>query len=148
MTRDRQNRYPWGSETPGPRLRTACTKAGARLKQVDAPGFDGIVKRVKAAVQAVRPLVDTVEIVARIGLRVHAPDERTVPGTEAADAVHEVREALAALAASTALTQSECYRAFVAAVEKLMTIAKTGTKHGITGTRAVDAGNPWQTFGA
>ena len=148
MTRDRQNRYPWGSETPGPRLRTTCTKACAGLEKVDAPGFDGIVERVNGAVQAVHPLFEAVEFVARNGLRVHAPDERMVPGTEATDAVHEVREALAALAASTALTQSECYRAFVAAVEKLMTIAKTGTKHGITGTGAVDPGNPWQAFGA
>ena len=148
MSRNRRNRYPWGTETPGPRLRTTCAKARTGIEQVDAPGFDSIVERVKAAVQAVRPLVDTVEFVARAGLRVHATDAQTVPGADAAEAVREVREALAALAASTALTQSECYRAFAAAVEKLVTIAETGIEHGIAGTGAVDPLDPWQAFGA
>ena len=148
MTRNRRNRYPWGTETPGPRLRTTCTKARAGLEQVDAPGFDGIVERVKVAVQAVRPLVDTVEFVARAGLRVHANDEQTVSGADAAEAVREVRDALAALATSTALTQSDCYRVFAVAVEKLVTIAETGIEHGIAGTGAVDPGDPWQAFGA
>ncbi len=148
MIRNRRNRYPWGTETPGPRLRATCAKARGGLEQVDTPGFDGIVERVKVAVQAVRPLVDTMEYVARAGLRVHAPDEQTAPGAEAAAAVRDVREALAALAASTALTQSECYRVFAAAVDKLATIAETATDHGIAGTGAVDPGDPWQAFGA
>ena len=148
MPRNSRIRYKWGTETPGPRLRTTCAKARAGLEQVDAPGFDGIVERVNGAVKAVHPLFEAVEFVARNGLRVHAADEQTVPGAEATEAVREVREALAALAVSTALTQSECYRAFVAAVEKLMTIAETGIKHGIAGTGAVDPGDPWQTFGA
>lgn len=148
MPRNRRDRYPWGTETPGPRLRTSCAKARAALEKVDAPGFHRIVERVNGAVTVVRPLVDTVEFVARAGLRVHATDEQTVSGAEAAEAVREVREAVAGLAASTALTQSECYRVFAAAVEKLVTIAETGIEHGIAGTGAVDPGDPWQAFGA
>ena len=31
-------RYPWGSETPGPRLRAACARARTGIEQVQAPG--------------------------------------------------------------------------------------------------------------
>ena len=148
MPRTPSNRYPWGTETPGPRLRSTSAKARAGLEHVDEPGFHRIAERVDAAVQAIRPLVDTMEYVARAGLRVRGAGDDTVRGKDVSDAVREVRRALVALHASTALTQSACCEALVAAVTKLMGLADTGTEHGIAGTGESDPDDPWQAFGA
>ena len=139
---------PVGTETPGPRLRSAGAKARAGLEQVNEPGFHGIPKRVDAAVQAIRALVDSMEFVARAGLRPRERDENTVDGKDVFEAVREVRRALLALHATTALTQSAGYEALVAAVETLMRLADTGTEHGIAGTGESDPDAPWQAFGA
>ena len=98
--------------------------------------------------QAIRPLVDTLEFVARAGLRVRGRGDDTVHGKDVSEAVREVRRALAALYASTALTQSACYEALVAAVTTLMGLADTGSEHGIAGTGESDPDDPWQAFGA
>ena len=148
MARTASARYPWGHETPGPRLRTVCAKARTALEQVDAPGFHRIAGRVDAAVQAVRPLVDTMEFVARAGLRASAKSADTVPGTDVSDAVRLVRDALGALLESSASTQSARYGALVDALSQLMTLADTSVEHGIEGTGASDPDDPWQAFGA
>ena len=62
-------RYPWGTETPGPRLRASCARARTGIGQVDAPGHHKIAERIDTAVQAVRPLVETMEHVSRTGSR-------------------------------------------------------------------------------
>ena len=151
MTREKQPRYPWGTETPGPRLRATCAKARTGFDQVDTPGFHDITERVGAAVQTLRPLVDAMEFVARAGLRAGARDDDTVPGARVLDAVREVREvreALVALNASTAPTLSARYEALVAAVETLTGLADTAVQHGIAGTGGSDPNDPWQPFGA
>ena len=148
MPRNPPHRYPWGTETPGPRLRTTCAKARSALDQVNAPGFHEIAGRVQAAVQAVRPLVDTMDYLARAGLRTARKDAETVQGSNVYSAVRNVREALVALHASTALTQSTCYEALVGALETLMGLADTAIEHGIAGTGEADPDDPWQAFGA
>ena len=149
MPRSPTPRYPWGTETPGPRLRATSARARTGLEQVDAPGFHHIAERVGAAVQSVRPLVETMEFVARSGLlRAGARDDETVDGAQVLEAVRGVREALVALHASTALTQSTRYEALVAAVETLMGLADAGVQHGIAGTGETDPNDPWQAFGA
>ena len=141
-------RYPWGTETPGPRLRSTCAKARAALEQVDTPGFHRIAERVDAAVQSVRPFVDAMEYVARAGLRTGARNDKTVQGSNAAEVAREVREALHALQESTALTQTPRYEALLAVLTTLMGLADTGIEHGIEGTGESDPDNPWQAFGA
>ena len=148
MPRNPTNRYPWGTETPGPRLRTTSAKARGGLEQLTEPGFHGIAERVDACVQAIRPLVDAMEYIARAGLRVRGADDDTVPGKHVSEAVREIRQALVALHASTALTQSSCCEALVAAVTKLTGLADTGVEHGIAGTGESDSDDPWQAFGA
>ena len=148
MPRNSSTRYPWGTETPGPRLRTTCAKARAGLEQVNEPGFHGIAERVDACVQSIRPLVDTMEYVARAGLRVRGADDDTVHGKDVSGAVRDVCQALVALHASTALTQSACCEALAAAVTNLMGLADTGIEHGIAGTGESDPDDPWQAFGA
>ena len=148
MTRNPTPRYPWGTETPGPRLRATSAKARAGLEQVDTPGFHDIAEHVGAAVQSLRPLVDTMEYVARAGLRAGARDDDTVEGARVLDAVREVRETLVALNASTASTLTVRYEALVAAVETLAGLADTGVQHGIAGTGESDPNDPWQPFGA
>ena len=148
MPRNSSTRYPWGTETPGPRLRSACAKARAGLAQVDEPGFHRIAERVDAAVQATRPLIDTLEFLARAGLRVRRGDDDTVHGKDVSEAVRDVRRALVALHASTAPTQSARYEALVAAVTKVLSLADTGIEHGIAGTGESDPDDPWQAFGA
>ena len=148
MPRERRDRYPWGTETPGPRLRTTCAKARAALEQVSVPGFHAIAERVDAAVQAVRPLVDTMDYVARAGLRTAGKDAETVRGKDVSEAVREVREALVELHASNALTQSARYEALVGALETLIALADTAIQHGIAGTGETDPDDPWQAFGA
>ena len=148
MARKTSNRFPWGRETPGRRLRTACDKARTALEQVDAPGFHRIPERVNAAVQAVLPLVETMEFVARAGLRTRARSADTVPGADVSTAVRTVREALAALLQSSASTQSARYEALVAALNAVITLAETGIEHGIEGTGTSALDDPWQAFGA
>ena len=148
MPRNPSHRYPWGTETPGPRLRATCAKARSALEQANAPGFHAIVERVDAAVQGVRPLVDTMDYVARAGLRTGGKDAGSVQGKDVSGAVRAVREALIALHASTALTQSTRYEALVGALEALMELADTAVQHGIAGTGETDPDDPWQAFGA
>ena len=141
-------RYPWGTETPGPRMRSTCIKARAALEQVDTPGFHRIAERVDAAVQSIRPFVDTMEYVARAGLRTGARNDETVQGSNVAEAAREVRKALHALQESTALTQTLRYKVLLGAVTGLMGLADIGIEHGIEGTGESDPDNPWQAFGA
>ena len=148
MARKPAPRYPWGTETPGPRLRTLCAKTRTALEQADAPGFHRIGERIDTAVKAVRPLVETMEFVARAGLRTGPRVDGTVQGVDAFDAARAVGEALIALEASSARTQSGCYETFVAAVEALMALAESGIEHGIAGNEESGAGNPWHAFGA
>lgn len=148
MPRNPSHRYPWGTETPGPRLRTTRAKARSALDQVNAPGFHEIVERVHAAVQGVRPLVDTMDYLARAGLRTVGRDPENVQGKDVSEAVRAVRDALVALHASTALTQSTCYEALAGALETLMGLADTAIEHGIAGTGETDPDDPWQAFGA
>ena len=106
-------RYPWGTETPGPRLRASCARARTGIGQVDAPGHHKIAERIDTAVQAVRPLVETMEHVSRTGLRVRGSNTNAVSGTTVSDAVGSVREALVAMATSSATTLSGRFDAFV-----------------------------------
>ena len=146
--KEKQPRYTWGYESPGPRIRNACDKTREALAQVDAPGFHHIAERVNATVQAAHPLVETMEHAARAGLRTSARSAATVPGADVAAAVHAVHEALGALLESSALTQSARCEALVNALNHLMTLADTGIEHGIEGTGASDPDDPWKAFGA
>ena len=146
MPSQRAERYPWGSETPGPRLRNTCARTRTALEQANEAGFQGIATRVNAVVKAATPLDETMSHVAREGLRTVGKDAETVPGEDVSEAVRAVRETLVALHASTALTQSARYEAFVGALETLMGLADTGIKHGIRGTGAADPNDPWGTF--
>lgn len=148
--RGRESPYPWDTtETPGPRLRAACDKTRSALEQVNAPGFHAIAKRVDAVVRPARPLVETMDYLARKGLRTsRGQSVETVDGKDVSEAVRAVREALVALHASTALTQSTCYEAFAGALETLMGLAEAAVPHGITGTGGTDSDDLWEAFGA
>ena len=142
-------RYPWGTETPGPRLRASCARARAGIEQVNAPGnHHQIAERIDAAVQALRPLVETAEYVSRAGLRARGTNKNAVSGTTVSEAVDAVREALSAMAASTATTLSAHFEAFVAAVETLVGLVDTGIELGIAGTGEAAPHDPWHAYGA
>ena len=149
-------RYPWATETPGPRLRASCARARTGIEQVNAPGnHHQIAERIDAAVQALRPLVETAEYVSRAGLRARGTNKNAVSGTTVSGAVDAVREALSAMAASTApmkntaaITLSAHFEAFVAAVETLVGLVDTGIELGIAGTGEAAPHDPWHAYGA
>ena len=142
-------RYPWGTETPGPRLRASCARARTGLEQVNAHGnHHDIAQRIDAAVQALRPLVETMDHVARSGLRVRGSNRNAISGETVSDAVGAVRETLVAMSASTAATLSGHYEAFRAAVESLIGLAETGIEHGIAGTGEAEPQDLWHAYGA
>ncbi len=149
MTGEKKPRYPWGTETPGPRLNATCDKAEKGLKLVDQPGYRQITEHVDHAVQELRPLVDSMEFVARAGLlRPRAQPDDTVQGAQVLEAVRAVHEALVILNASTALTLGSRWEALAGAVETLIGLARAGAKHGIAGTGEADPNDPWQPFEA
>ena len=142
-------RYPWGTETPGPRLRAQCARARTGIEQVNAPGnHHQIAERIDAAVHALRPLVETAEYVARAGLRARGSDKNSISGTIVSEAVDVVRESLGAMAASTATTVSAHFEAFAAAVETLIGHVDTGIEVGIAGTGEAAPHDPWHAYGA
>ena len=147
-TRPRTERYPWGAETPGPRLRTTSARAREVMAEVDAVGFHRITERVNAAVQGVRPLVDTMDYVGRAGLRGPARNENVVSGDAVAAALGAVNDSLPVLQDASALNLSTAYQQFATAVEALAALAETSIAQGVTGTGAVDVSDPWQAFGA
>ena len=146
MARSRQLRYPWGTETPGPRLRITGDKSRVALKQVDAPGVKRIPERIGAAVEPIRLFVEAMEFVAREGLRTGARTDRTVQGADVAAALGEVYEALGPLAESSALTLTPRYEAFVGAVTRLLALADTAVEHGVEGTGGSDPTDPWRAL--
>ena len=149
MTEEKKTRYPWGTETPGPRLTATRDRAAKGLKKVDQPGYKQITEHVNHAVKELRPLVQAMEFVARAGLlRPRARTDDTVQGAQVRDAVRAVHEALVALNASTALTLGANYEALAAAAETLIVLAKAGAEHGIAGTGENDPNDPWQPFDA
>ena len=142
-------RYPWGTETPGPRLRADSARARTGIKQTNAPGTHRqIPERIDAAVQGVRPLVETTEHLARAGLRTRGSNKDAIAGTSVSEAVDAVREALAAMATSTATTLSGHFDTFASAVEALIALSESGIELGIAGTREVDLHDPWKAYGA
>ena len=144
-----ETRYPWGTETPGPRLRAAAARARAGIEQVQAPGTHRqIPERIDAAVQGARPLVEALEHLARAGLRTRGSNKNAIAGASVSEAVDTVREALAAMAGSTAITLSGHFDAFASAVEALIGLSETGIEFGIAGTEKVAAHDPWDAYGA
>ena len=142
-------RYPWGTETPGPRLRAACARARTGIEQVKSPGnHHEIAGRIDAAVQGLRPLVETMEYLARAGLRTRGSNKNAIAGTSVAKAVDAVREALAAMSGSTATTLSGHFDAFASAVEALIALSETGIELGIGGTGEAAPHDPWDAYGA
>ena len=119
------------------------------MEQVNAPGsHHQIAERIDAVVQALRPLVETMEYVSRAGLRARGRNKNAIAGTTVSDAVDAVREALAPMAASTAITLSGHFEAFVAAVQSLIGLAETGIEFGISGNGEAAAHDPWHAYGA
>ena len=144
-----ETRYPWGTETPGPRLRAAAARARTGIEQVQAPGTHRqIPERIDAAVQGARPLVEALEHLARAGLRTRGSNRNAIAGASVSEAVDTVREALAAMAGSSATTLSARFEAFATAVEALIGLGETGIELGITGTGEVDPHDPWKAYGA
>lgn len=142
-------RYPWGTETPGPRLRASCARARTGIEQVTVPGnHHQIAERIDTAVQALRPLVETAAYVARAGLRARGTNKNAVSGTTVSGAIDAVREALAAMAASTATTLSGHFEAFGGAVETLTGLVDTGFELGIAGSGEAAPYDPWDAYGA
>ena len=142
-------RYPWGTETPGPHLRAACARARTGIEQVQAPGTHRqIADRIDGAVQKLRPLVEALDHLARAGLRTRGSNKNAIDGRSVATAVEAVREALAAMAASTAMTLSNHFEAYASAVEALIALSESGIKLGIVGTGEVDRHDPWNAYGA
>ena len=142
-------RYPWGTETPGPRLRASCARARTGIEQVNAPGnHHQIAERIDAAVQALRPLVETLEYVSRAGLRVRGSHNQAISGATVSEAVSVVREGLLAMSTSTAGTVSGHFEALAAAVETLIGLAQSGSDLGITGTGQSPPHDPWHAYGA
>ena len=142
-------RYPWGTETPGPRLRAACARARTGIEQVTAPGTHRqIADRIDGAVQGLRPLVETMEYLARAGLRTRGSNKNALDGGTVAQGVEAVREALAAMAASTASTLSPHLEAFAGAVEALSALSESGIELGISGTGEAAPHDPWEAYGA
>ena len=146
MARKKRQQYPWGTETPGPRLRITGEKSRDALKRVDAPGVKRIPERIGAAVEPIRSFVEAMEYVAREGLRTGARSDRTVRGADVAAALGEVYEALGPLGASSALTLTPRYEAFVGAVTRLLALADTAVEHGVEGTGAPDPNDPWKVL--
>ena len=141
--------YPWGTETPGPRLRATAARARTGIEQVQAPGTHRqIADRIDGAVQKLYPLVDALDHLARAGLRTRGSNKNAIDGRSVATAVEAVREALAAMAGSTATTLSGHFDAFATAVEALIALSETGIELGITGTGEADAHDPWKAYGA
>lgn len=142
-------RYPWGTETPGPRLRATAARARTAIEQVQAPGnHRQIPDRIDAAVKGARPLVGALEHLARAGLRTRGSNKNAIAGASVSEAVNAVREALAAMAGSTATTLSGRFEAFATAVEALIGLGETGIEVGITGTGEVAPHDPWDAYGA
>ena len=146
MTRSATPRYPWGTETPGPRLRAACARAQTGLDDAKETGFVEIVQRGSAAVQGSKSLVETMEFLARAGLRVRGTDLSPVQGHAVSEATQAVRDAVAGVAGSSLLTVQARYEAYVAAVETLMALAERGGEHGIAGSGESDPDDPWNAF--
>ena len=65
-----------------------------------------------------------------------------------AEAVDRVREALAAMAGSTATTLSGHFEAFAAAVDALIGLSETGIEFGIAGRGEAAPHDPWDAYGA
>ena len=149
MKTNSETRYPWGTETPGPRLRAAAARARTGIEQVNAPGkHRQIPDRIDAAVKGARSLVDALEYLARAGLRTRGSNKNAIAGASVSEAVDALREALAAMATSTATTLSGHFDAFATAVEALIALSETGIELGIAGTGEVDRHDPWDAYGA
>ena len=65
----RNTQYPWGTITPRERLRMLSEKLRTAMNDTKSSGFSDVADRVKAVVRASRSLVDTLEHLARVGLR-------------------------------------------------------------------------------
>ena len=137
---------PWGTtETPGARLRTTAAKARAGLEHVNTPGVRDVGARVSHAVTESRPLVETLEHIARQGCRGRA-SETPIAAEEVQGAVEAVRDTLVALAEASAATLSERYAAFAATLDTVLGLADAAQHRGVAGSGAVTRDDPWQAF--
>ena len=93
-------------------------------------------------------MVEALEYLARAGLRTRGSNKNAIAGASVSEAVDAVREALAAMATSTATTLSGHFDTFASAVEALIALSESGIELGIAGTREVDLHDPWKAYGA
>ena len=107
-----------------------------------------IADRIDAVVPGLRPLVETLEYLARTGLRTRGSNKNALAGETVTEAVDAVREALATMASSSASTLSGHFEAFASAVEALIALSESGIELGIVGTGAAAAHDPWDAYGA
>lgn len=146
----KSSHYPWGTMTPRERLRALSEKLRSALNETQSSGFSDIAERVKAVVHASRPLVDTLEHLARAGLRPMGkqPDASDLPVSAAAvdAAVQSVNTSLGDVVSSSIHTSSERYQAFDAACEALLELAARAIKGGIAGSAPGSGRDPWKAF--
>ena len=134
----RNTQYPWGTITPRERLRMLSEKLRTAMNDTKSSGFSDVADRVKAVVRASRSLVDTLEHLARVGLRPmgkqHHASDLPVPAAAVDAAVQSHNTSLADVVWSSTHTLSERYQAFDAACEVLLDLAARAIKGGIAGS--------------
>ena len=122
------------------------------VKNAPNPDFDGltqIVREIETQSDGLRQMPTSgLDKAMRLQGRMRAGIMNAIDGRSVATAVEAVREALAAMAGSTATTLSGHFDAFATAVEALIALSETGIELGITGTGEVDPHDPWKAYGA
>ena len=141
----RRPRYPWGVTTPRPRLRAVCASVRRVLDDARSPGFGPHARRVSAAVQATRPLVEVMRHLSRAGLR-STTDVEPLDAADVRAAVERVDGSVNDLAAASVFELSERYRAFCEAVDALLTVADESSRRGIAPPRKSRADAGWAAF--
>ena len=137
--------HPWGTETPGARLRSTAVRARAGLEAATAPGIRAIEARVSRAVTDSRALLEALEHIAREGFRGRGRDT-PIPAGKVEDAAGAVRDALVALADASAETLSERYAAFAGALGTVLELAESAQQRGIAGSGRTTRDDPWRAF--